>query len=168
MQKAFDCVYRDLLFYKILQNNIDGHIYEAVKSLYSNPTACVKLNNIHTDWFETKSGTKQGDSLSPTLFCIFINDLITEINNLNISISIGSGKLSILIFADDIVLIADGEEKLQAMINNVELCCNKWELCVNKDKTKVMHFRNKRKARCNIKFMFDGSELEMVKQYIYI
>ncbi len=61
MQKAFDWVDRDLLFYKLLQNNIDGRIYDAVKSLNSNPTACVKLNNIHTDWFETKSGVKQGD-----------------------------------------------------------------------------------------------------------
>ncbi len=70
-------------------------------------------------------------------------------------------------FANDIVLIVDSEEKLQAMINHVELWCNKWRLCVNKDKTKVMHFRNKRKARCNTIFMFDGSELEIVKQYKY-
>ncbi len=121
MQKTFDLVDRDLLFYKLLQNNIDSRIYDVVKSLYSNPTQCVKLNNIHTDLFETKSGVKQGDSLSPTLFCISINDLITEINNLNIGISIDSRKLSILIFVDDIVLIEYSEEKLQTMINHVEL-----------------------------------------------
>ncbi len=97
------------------------------------------------------------------MFCIFINELITEINNLNIGISIGSRKLSILIFADDIVLIADSEEKLQAMINHVEL----WRLCAKKDKTKVMHFRNKRKARCNTQFIFDWSGLEIVNQYKY-
>ncbi len=168
MQKAFDWVHRDLLFYKLLQNNIDDHNCYAVKSLYSNPTACVKLNKIHTDWFETKRGVKQGDPLSLTLFCIFINDLITEINNLNIGISIGSRKLSILSFADDIVLIVDSEEKLQAMVNHVELWCNKWRLCVNNDKTKIMHFRNRRKAKCNTKFMFGASEQEIVKQYKYL
>ncbi len=31
-----------------------------------------------------------------------------------------------------------------------------------------MHFRNKRKARCDTTFMFDGSELEIVKQYKYL
>ncbi len=39
---------------------------------------------------------------------------------------------------------------------------------VNKDKIKVMHFRNKRKARYSTKFMFDGSELEIVKEYNYL
>ncbi len=67
MQEAFDWVNRDLVFYKLLQNNIDG-IYDAVKSLYSNPTACVKLNNVHTDWFETKCEVNQVESLSMTFF----------------------------------------------------------------------------------------------------
>ncbi len=31
-----------------------------------------------------------------------------------------------------------------------------------------MHFRNKKKAKCNIKVTFNGSELEIVKQYKYL
>ncbi len=31
-----------------------------------------------------------------------------------------------------------------------------------------MHFRNKRKPRCNTKYIFDMSELEIVKQYKYL
>ncbi len=101
------------------------------------------------------------------VFCIIDLNLL-KLNNLNIGISIGSRNLSILIFADDIVLITDSVEKLQAITNQAELWCNKWRPFVNKDKTKVMHFRNKRKARCNIKIMFDGSKLEIVKQYKYL
>ncbi len=36
MQNAFDWVDRDLLFYKLLQNNIDGRMYNTIKALYSN------------------------------------------------------------------------------------------------------------------------------------
>ncbi len=36
------------------------------------------------------------------------------------------------------------------------------------DKIKEMHFRNLRKARFNTEFMFDGPELEIVKQYKYL
>ena len=75
-------------------------MYRAVKALYSQSSACVRLNNIYySGWFETKSGVKQGDPLSPTLFCIFLDDLITEINNIDIGISMGN--IKILVLQDD-------------------------------------------------------------------
>ncbi len=66
---------------------------------------------------ESHSGLKQGDTLSPTLFGIFINDIVREINDLNLGVKIGNKKLSILLYADDIVLLSDTENGLQAMLN---------------------------------------------------
>ena len=103
MQKAFDWVDRDLLFYKLLCMNIDGNVYDCIKSLYRNPVANVKLNSLNTDWFDITSGVRQGDSLSPTLFGLFINDLVQDLNNMNLGIPIGNDSISILLFADDIV-----------------------------------------------------------------
>ena len=82
MKKAFDWVDRDLLFYKLLKNNIQGKIYKCISALYSNTLSCVKINGITTPWFQTLSGVKQGDNLSPTLFSLFINDLVKEIKDL--------------------------------------------------------------------------------------
>ena len=79
MQKAFDWVNRDLLWYKLLSHNITGNIYWAVRSLYSFNESCIKLNNLLSQWFEVNIGVRQGDNLSPTLFSIFINDLAIEI-----------------------------------------------------------------------------------------
>ena len=46
MKKAFDWVDRDLLLFKILsQFGIKGKMYNVIASLYSNSTACVKINN---------------------------------------------------------------------------------------------------------------------------
>ncbi len=80
MQKAFDYVDRDMLFYKLLEYNIDGKIYKSIKALYNHPFSKVKVNRYTTSWFTTESGLRQGDSLSPTLFAIYINDLAKEIN----------------------------------------------------------------------------------------
>ncbi len=49
----------------------------------------VNVNEMLTDWFITKSGVKQDDTHSPTLFGIFINDIVHEVNNLNLGINIG-------------------------------------------------------------------------------
>ncbi len=51
------------------------------------------------------SGARQGDDLSPTFFSIFINDLATGIKDMNIGVPIGDEQISILLYADDIVLL---------------------------------------------------------------
>ena len=52
------------------------------------------------------------------LFNIFLNDLATEINSLGLEIKIGNLQLSILMYADDIVLVSDTADKLQ-LLNHV-------------------------------------------------
>ena len=68
LEKAFDWVDRDLLFYRLLTCGITGKIYKAIKSLYNNTLSCVRVNNWMTGWFSVNSGVKQGDYLSPTFF----------------------------------------------------------------------------------------------------
>ena len=80
MQKAFDWIDRDLLFYRLLLYNINGKMYKAITTLYTNSIASVRLNGNMTDWFSVNSGVRQGDSLSTTLFNIYLNDLAVKIN----------------------------------------------------------------------------------------
>ena len=49
---------------------------------------CVCVNDLCTNWFQCSNGVRQGDNLSPTLFSLFINDLATEISQLNTGINI--------------------------------------------------------------------------------
>ncbi len=88
MQRGFDWVDHDLLFHKLLQNNIDGYIYNAINVLYSHPKAKTWLNEAYTDWFDTTNGVKQRDSLSLTLLGIYINDLICEANQHNLGLQL--------------------------------------------------------------------------------
>ncbi len=168
MQKAFDWVNRNMLFTKLLSYNIDGPLYYAIKSLYTYPESCIKINHLVTDWFHTESGVKQGDSLSPTLFSLFINDLVTEVKNTGKGVQIGDTSCPILLFADDIVLMAESEYDLQFLLNKVHEWCMKWQLSVNKDKTKVVHFRKRRQAKTGETFTFDNSVIEIVDRYKYL
>ena len=105
-----------MLLYKILQSEIDGEIYFSIKSLYEGTKSCVSLNSMQTEWFETKLGVRQGDTISPTLFSIFINDLAKGIKALNKGVKCGNLNISILLYADDIAIIAETPVDLQQML----------------------------------------------------
>lgn len=69
-------------------------------TIYKTSVACVKVNEDYTAWFPTPPGVRQGDSLSPTLFAIFLNDLVKEIKELGVWIACEQVKLSTLLYAD--------------------------------------------------------------------
>ena len=110
LKKCFDFIDRDMMLYKLLLNNINGKLYNSIKSVYHSSESCVRLNGKVTSWFSCKTGVKQGDNLSPTLFSIFINDFVSDINNLNLGIDLNGRSLSTLLYADDIVLLAKSPE----------------------------------------------------------
>ena len=97
LKKAFDFVDRDMLLYKLILNGKDGKMYNFVKSMYAGSDPCINVNDkyMYIDWFPCKKGVKQGDSISPTMFAIFINDLVTEINSLDLGISVGERRVSL-------------------------------------------------------------------------
>jgi len=154
LQKAFDSVNRDLLKHKLLVNGIDGKIYNAIKSIYCDNLDCVRINGESGPWFDTGQGVRQGDCLSPTLFSLFINDLITEINLLDHGIKIGEEKVNILCYADDIAIMAPTQEDLQVMLNALNIWIKKWQLKINGTKSQVMivgpYVNYEGKPECNV------------------
>ena len=107
MEKAFDRVNRDLLFYKMLKLGIGGKVYQCIKDIYDGCKASINLNRHLTDAFATEYGVKQGDCLSPTLFSLFINDMADEIKSNCNGVSLGNFDVHCLLYADDLVLLAE-------------------------------------------------------------
>ncbi len=58
---------------------------------------------------------RQGDSFSPTFFGLFLNDLLREVKDLKLGVKIVDEIVSILAFADDIVIFAESEKDLQTI-----------------------------------------------------
>jgi hypothetical protein len=63
----------------------------------------LKLTTL-TDWFLTKCRVKQCDTLSSTLFGIYLNDIASEVNTHNVGNDGGGRNVHIFLYADDIVL----------------------------------------------------------------
>lgn len=168
MKKAFDFVNRDLLWYKLMSIGVQGKFLDAVKSLYVNTECTVKVNDNLTSYFPVTQGVKQGCKISPTLFAAYINDLATDINRLNCGIDIGDVNLAMLLFADDIALIAPDAESLQNMLRAVHLWSGKWKLSVNQDKTKVIHFRLPSVQRSDHRFTCGDLDIAYDNKYRYL
>ena len=143
-QKAFDSVWREGLYYKMLKLGITPNIVKIVKDMYDKNTQCLKLNGLITDQFPSTKGVKQGCTLSPTLFNIFINDFHECINHpLCHPISLNNERMNCLMYAGDIVILSESKEGLQECLKNVYDYNRKWHLNINIKKTKLMTSRNK-------------------------
>ncbi len=64
-----------MLLYKIINCGVNGKLYFAIKQIYDVKKASVRVNGELTDWFVIGNGVRQGDTLSSTLFLLYINDL---------------------------------------------------------------------------------------------
>ncbi len=166
-EKAFDRVDRDLLLYKLLRIGINN-IYESIKNIYQNSYCSVNLNKMLTDWFNTKAGIKQGDSLLPTMFGIFINNIVEDVKSVNTGIEIDGHNICILHYADDIVLLSDTEEGLQNLLDKVYQWSLKWKIKFYAKKSNILHVRQSLITRTNFNFKLENMVLPIVTQYKYL
>ncbi|XP_053391650.1 uncharacterized protein LOC128554398 [Mercenaria mercenaria] len=167
-KKAYDTINRNKLFTKIKDMGVNGNMFKALLAIYQNVKCCVRLNGLKTDWFSVKCGLKQGCSLSPMLFNLYINDLISAVKNLDLGINIDGQNVSILLYADDIVLVSDCEDKLQLMLDVLQKWCDENSMKVNSDKSKIVHFRPP-SIPCTMRNFKCGDEvLEVENHYVYL
>jgi hypothetical protein len=70
--------------------------------------------------------------------------------------------------ADDIVLMSQSANGLQKLLDNLKLLCDKWNLKVNIQKTKVMISNKSGKVLKGYNFSFEEQSLELVSEYKYL
>ena len=166
--KASDRVPRELLWLKLEKMGLDGNMLQALKGIYQQVQCCVRVQGSLTKFFNVGTGLKQGCLLSPMLFNLYLNDFICNVKESGLGISVDGEKIAILVYADDIVLIAENEQDLQTMMNMLNDWCKIWQMSVNIDKTNVIHFRPKSIPLTDKIFMCDGKEVKRVSQYKYL
>ena len=168
--KAFDRVDRGLLWTKLEMLGLrQSKFLTAVKALYQNVECSVRVNGFLSDWFEVTTGLKQGCLISPLLFSLYINDLYDEIKSQELGVTAGDDLICMLMYADDVCLIAETEQDLQAMLNTLDSWCTKWKLQVNAKKTQVVHFRYGPSVnRTTFQFTCGVDCIKVVDKYRYL
>lgn len=71
-KKSFDSVWRAGLWSKRMKYNIDRKLFNTIRNMYSDIKSCVSINGDMSGFFQCTAGLRQGETLSPVLFSIFL------------------------------------------------------------------------------------------------
>ena len=117
VSKAFDTVNHDILLRKLYFYGIRGSCHAWIKHYLSNRKQIVKYNQIRSSKSLITCGVPQGSVLGPSLFLIYINDLINS-----------TTKLSTILFADDTNMFCSGKDmhELEITVNSELARVQEW------------------------------------------
>jgi hypothetical protein len=120
--KAFDNVPHDALLYKLQQFGIRGNALRLLAALYAGQSQSVLLNGLIGPTFSIGAGVRQGCTLSPLLFNIYVNDLCSHFaESLDVP-GLPRAIRPIFLYADDICILADCVKVAQELL----VICEKW------------------------------------------
>lgn len=135
LRKAFDSLWHDGLIYKLMKSGVGKKYINIIESMYSGCLSAIKIKNKFSTFFNLERGVKQGDSLSPTLFNCFINDLHVIFDSSCYPLVLEKSNVASLSFADDLVILSSTQEGLTNSLNKLDKYCFDWQLTVNTKKT---------------------------------
>ena len=75
--QAFDIVNRDAIYNSLTKYNIPDKLIKLIKLTMQQTKMKVKVKNSYSEWFETKTGVRQGNPLSSLLFSVVLDSVIT-------------------------------------------------------------------------------------------
>ena len=76
-----------------------------IKNLYTQSLSWVRGRDVENEWFEIKTGVRQGDVLPPLLFIFFMN---SRARGRGVTDSL----VEILMYTDNVAAIANSSEEL--------------------------------------------------------
>ena len=164
LAKAFDKVDRTLLFAKLQNMSIPYKICATLFNIFNNVKIFLNAGDSKSEPFTSNIGGPQGDVSSALLFSLFTSDIVEFLPKLGPIIN--GVIVSIILYADDMCLLAESAEDLQKMLDALKCYCDENKLEVNIRKTKVMVFHRGRLPKES--FTYDGKSLEIVSSFCYL
>ena len=138
--KAFDRVDFCKLFRLLIERNVDPIIVRLLINMYTNQKNRVKYNQSYSDVFNISNGVKQGGVLSPTLFCIYMDNLLKNLGESGFGCKMGDAYVGCICYADDILLLSGSLFGLKKLINICEDYAKEHKIRFNGNKSKLIIF----------------------------
>ena len=168
--KAFDTCKFSILFSRLLERGLPALVVRVIIFVYEEQYAWVKWGNSKSEVFSIVNGTRQGSILSPTLFALYVDELLVELRALGIGCHIAGVYMGAFGFCDDLLLLAPTRDGMQIMLD----ICHRFALKYNlqfstdpkpaKSKTKCIFVCGQaKKLQKPAPLVLDGKDLPWVE-----
>ncbi|KAK3526805.1 hypothetical protein QTP70_033550 [Hemibagrus guttatus] len=164
LEKAFDHVPRGILWEVLWEYGVRGPLLRAVRSLYNRSRSLVRIASCKSDLFPVHVGLRQGCPLSPVLFIVFMDRISRRSQGLE-GDRFGDHRISSLIFAGDVVLLAPSSLDLQHALGRFAAECEAAGMRVSTSKSEAMVLDWK-KVACTLQV--GGEVLPQVEEFKYL
>ncbi|KAK3561342.1 hypothetical protein QTP86_030646 [Hemibagrus guttatus] len=164
LEKAFDRVPRGILWEVLWEYGVHGPLLRAVWSLYNRSRSLVRIASCKSDLFPVHVGLRQGCPLSPVLFIVFMDRISRRSQGLE-GVRFGDHRISSLIFADDVVLLAPSSLDLQHALGHFAAECEAAGMRVSTSKSEAMVL-DRKKVACTLQV--GGEVLPQVEEFKYL
>lgn len=145
LSKAFDKMSHFALLLKLMKKRVPCELLVILEMWFSISTTCVKWVDSFSVFFELRAGVRQGGVLSPQLFAVYIDDLVSKVNSLNVGCYLSFRCFSIILYADDILLLSPSVSSLQTILSECEKELSYLDMQINISKSVCLRIG----ARCN-------------------
>jgi hypothetical protein len=170
-RKAYDSVNRDLLWAAIRGMGVHGAMLDTLQRMHGNITMRLRLSGMLGDPFPADMGVKQGDPLSPLLFGLFIDRCQQFLTSQcpGIGVNITKDMLAcVLLYADDLVLLAKDAPGLQALLDALHIFCQANHLTVNTTKSVAVTFHGVCPKAKHASVQYAGMPLPVQDKFTYL
>ncbi|KAK3548671.1 hypothetical protein QTP70_016417, partial [Hemibagrus guttatus] len=164
LEKAFDRVPCGILWEVLWEYGVRGPLLRAVRSLYNRSRSLVRIASCKSDLFPVHVGLRQGCPLSPVLFIVFMDRISRRSQGLE-GVRFGDHRISSLIFADDVVLLAPSSLDLQHALRRFAAECEAAGMRVSTSKSEAMVL-DRKKVACTLQV--GGEVLPQVEEFKYL
>ena len=169
-RKAYDTVDHTILMKKLYKSGINITIFKIILNMFKDVYSCVRVQGQTSDWFPILQGTRQGQSISPLLYILFINELVNTIEQSSDGLKINNISYSCPTSADDMVLVSLSKNGLGRLVDTCYLNSQKERYRYNSDKSNVVVFNeNKHEMQTHSReWQIGPNTLKEVEQYTHL
>ena len=170
-KKAYDSVWREGNYVRLFDAGMQGKMWRQIQAMGGRMRSRVRLGIGETEWHNVKRGVAQGAVESPWLYSCYIDGMTEELKRRNLGVMVNGIRIPLLMYADDIVMLASSTTELRRMNEVATGYAFKHRFRHNGDKSAVMAFNADKDLRTRVsqeRWVLSGERVEVKNEYKYL